>query len=258
MSVAVKAPGLGRSWLDQWFAKTAEWADPVATLGAGAATALLPDVLVSVLSEGVARRFGGQRIDVMLRGQPVSGQLDSLRVKRTGASFRAHTDLTDVDWNGYGFNSLTVTAHGVRLIPSLATRFETEQVDLEGELPLTELIAWLNGHGLQWTLGVDDSGLIRAVHTRRRLVALVDAAVLDDLLRIEVKRATWMGIAIPSALLTARTMRLPALPNDGRIVHASRVGDTVRFAIDLASMSGTVDLAQVRNAIAAGTRLAIW
>ncbi|MCX5044993.1 hypothetical protein OG921_17635 [Aldersonia sp. NBC_00410] len=258
MSAAVKAPGLGRSWLDQWFAKTAEWADPVATLGAGAATALLPDVLVSVLSEGVARRFGGHRIDLMLRGQPVSAQLDSLRVKRTGASFRADTDLTAVDWNGYAFTSLTMTAHGIRLIPSLATRFETEQVDLDGEIPLAELIAGLNGHGLQWRLSVDDSGLIRAEHTRRRLVALVDASVRNDLLRIGVKRATWMGLTIPSALLTARTMPLPALPNDGRVVRAIRIGDTVRFTLDLASLSGTVDLAQVRNAIAAGTGLAIW
>src|SRR6478735_9083767 len=82
MSGAVKAPGLGRSWLDQWFARTAAWADPVATFGAGTATALLPDVLVSALSEGVLRRFGGQRIDVTLRGRPLSAQLVSLQVRR--------------------------------------------------------------------------------------------------------------------------------------------------------------------------------
>jgi hypothetical protein len=253
MSGAVRAPGIGRSWLDQWFARTAAWADPVAALGAGTATALLPDVLVSVLSEGVLRRFGGQRIDLTLRGRPLSAHLVSLDVRRTGAAFRARAELTEVDWDGYSFDSLTVTANGVRLVPSRATRFRAEQIDIEGELPVSELIDWLNGHGLQWLLGVDDSGLVRAKHARRKLVALVDARVVNDLLRIEVKRAHWMGVLIPTALLTARSLPLPALPNDGRIVHATRHGDTVRFAIDLASMAGTVDLAQVRTAIAAGS-----
>jgi hypothetical protein len=257
MSGAVRAPGVGRSWLDQWFAKTAAWADPVATLGAGTATALLPDVLVSALSEGILSRFGGQRIDLVLRGRPLSAHLVSLEVRRTGASFRARAELTDVDWDGYGFDSLVVTANGVRLIPSLSTRFRAEQIDIEGELPLAELIEWLNGHGLQWSLGIDDSGLIRAKHSRRRLVALVDAAVFNDLLRIDVKRAHWMGMMIPNSLLTARSMPLPALPNDGRIVRATRHGDTVRFAIDLASMSGSVDLAQVRTAIASGSGFTI-
>ncbi|WP_068276087.1 hypothetical protein [Aldersonia kunmingensis] len=258
MSGAVKAPGVGRSWLDQWFAKTAAWADPVATLGAGTATALLPDVLVSALSEGILSRFGGQRIDLVLRGRPMSAHLVSLEVRRTGASFRARAELTDVDWDGYGFDSLSITANGVRLIPSLATRFQAEQIDIQGELPLSELIEWLNGHGLQWALGIDDSGLIRAKHSRRKLVALVDAAVVNDLLRIEVKRAHWMGMVIPNSLLTTRSMPLPALPNDGRIVRATRHGDTVRFAIDIASMSGSVDLAQVRTAIAAGSGFTIW
>lgn len=38
--------------LDQWTAFTTAWLDPVADLGAGTVTALMPDVLMTLLSEG--------------------------------------------------------------------------------------------------------------------------------------------------------------------------------------------------------------
>ena len=254
----MRAPGLTRTWLAQWFARTASWADPFATLGAGTATALLPDVLVSLLSEGIRRRFVGRRIDLSLRGRPLQAELVSLLVRRRGASFQARIELADIDWDGHTFESLTITASGVRLIPSLASRLVADQIDIEGEVRVAALVGWLNQQGLQWALDVDDSGLIRAHHTRRRLVALVDGSVRNDLLRIQAERAHWFGVLIPAAVLTARTVPLPALPNDGRIVHATRDGDVVRFAVDLASLTGTIDLAQMRSAIAAGSNLIIW
>lgn len=256
--LAMRPPGLSRTWLDQWFARTASWADPFATLGAGTATALLPDVLVTMLSEGIRRRFTGQRIDLSLRGRPMQATLVSLRVRRRGASFQSRIELADIDWDGHMFDALTITASGVRLIPSLATRLVADSIDIEGEVRVAALVGWLNTQGLQWALHVDNSGLIRAHHTRRRLVALVDGSVRNDVLRIEVKRAHWYGVGIPMALRTARSVALPPLPNNGRFRHATRNGDVVRFAIDFAALEGTIDLAQVRSAIAAGSRLIVW
>src|SRR5262245_32201864 len=49
-----------QSLLEQWLSFTTAWVDPVADLGAGTVTALMPDVLMTVLSEGILSRFGGQ------------------------------------------------------------------------------------------------------------------------------------------------------------------------------------------------------
>jgi hypothetical protein len=58
---------LDPSWLDQWAGFTTSWLDPFADLGAGTVTALLPDVLITVLSEGIRSRFGGADAE---RGRP--------------------------------------------------------------------------------------------------------------------------------------------------------------------------------------------
>jgi hypothetical protein len=254
----VRAAELGRSWIDQWLSTTASWVDPVATLGAGTVTALLPDVVMTVLSDGILSRFGGQRIELTLYGHTVTALLKSLRVRRQGALFQSKIELVEVDWDGFPVDALTFVANGVRLVPGVPTRAEAAQIDLEGALSTATLLEWLTSHELDWDLDVTDDGLIRARHPRRKLTAIVDASIVDDLLRIDVQRARWLGVPLPAQLLTSRAVPLSPLPNDARIVRASRDDHIVRFTLDIPTMAGSLDLTQIRNAIVAGTALIIW
>lgn len=254
----LRAAELGKSWLDQWVATTAAWVDPVATLGAGTVTALLPDVVLTALLDGVAGRFGGRSMEVTLGGTPVRAVLDSMKVRRTGASFRAEAQLSQLDWHGLQIEKLTAVATGVRLIPNVPARLEARQVDLEGDVRMSELTEWLNGRGLEWTLEAADDGLIHARHRKRNLTALVDASVRNDEVWIVVHDARWHGLPIPRVALPQHRIALGPMPNGVRIVKAVREGGVARFTLDVPAVSGSFDLTQIRDAVVAGTRLIVW
>jgi hypothetical protein len=232
--------------------------DPVADLSAGAVTALMPDVLMTVLSEGILSRFGGQEVSATLLGHDLHATLQVLKVRRRGAHFQTKTVLSRMRWDDHPIESVTVIAHGVRLIPGVPTKLRTQQLDLDGTVTTETLVGWLNTQALDWELRVEDNGLIKAKHRRRLITALVDAQVRDNLLTVEIHRANWLGIRMPRKLLTAPAIRLTGLSNDARIVHATREGDLIRFRIELPEITGSFDLAQIRSAIVTGTTLIIF
>ena len=243
--------------MDQWVATTAAWVDPVATLGAGTVTALFPDVLLTALSDGIARQFGGREIDLTLRGHAVQGILAELKVRRRGSLFELIAELGDIDISGHPLDNVKVKANGVRVVPGVPTRVRAEQIDVEGAISIEALVDWLNTRDLKWILSVDRTGLIHAKHRVRTLEALVDASVADDMVRLEIHHAHWRGVSVPKLLLPSRGIELAPLPGHTRIVRADRDGHTVRFLLDVPTMNGEIDLAQIRNAIVAGTGLMI-
>ncbi|HEY5855239.1 MAG TPA: hypothetical protein VIW24_14585 [Aldersonia sp.] len=248
-----------RSLMDQWIATTTTWADPVAALGAGTVTALMPDVLPTVLTEGVLRRFGGRRIDVSLRARHLRAELAGMQLRRHGAAFDASIDMRDVDFDGRHFDRLTVTADGVKLIPNLATRVTVDHITLTGSMPIADLVEWLHaGEFLDWDLTTEADGLVHAHHRRTRLQAVVDPVIRRHRLRIHVHRARWLGVNIPVGMMPVLSFILPDLPDGSRIVRAVRRDQHVHFEIDCGSRTGTIDLAQIRSAVAAGTRLIVW
>ncbi|MEV6430751.1 hypothetical protein [Nocardia sp. NPDC051463] len=247
-----------QSLLEQWVSFTTAWVDPVADLSAGAVTALMPDVLMTVLSEGILSRFGGQRVTATLLGHDVNATLQVLKVRRRGAHFQTKTVLSQMRWDDHPIESVTVIAHGVRLIPGVPTRVRTQQLDLDGTVTTAALVGWLNTLPLDWELQVDASGSIKAVHRRRLITAVVDAEVRDNLLTVQIRRANWLGIRLPRKMLSAPELRLAGLPNDARVVHASREGDLIRFRIELPQITGSFDLAQIRSAIVTGTTLIVF
>ncbi|MFQ6396962.1 hypothetical protein ACLMAJ_26320 [Nocardia sp. KC 131] len=248
-----------QSWLEQWASFTTAWVDPVADLGAGAVTALMPDVLMTVLSEGILSRFGGQEVSATLLGHDLHATLQVLKVRRRGAHFQTKTVLSRMRWDDHPIESVTVIAHGVRLIPGVPTKVRTQQLDLDGTVTTEALVGWLNTQPLDWELRVDaESGLIKATHRRRLITALVDAEVHDNLLTVEIRRANWLGIRVPLRMLTAPEVLVESLPNNARIAHASREGDLVRFQVELPQITGSFDLAQIRSAIVTGTTLIIF
>lgn len=247
-----------QSWLEQWIATTTSWVDPVVDLGSGTVTALMPDVLMTVLSEGILSRFGGQEVHATLLGHEVNATLQVLKVRRRGAHFQTKTVLSRLSWDEHPIEAVTVIAHGVRLIPGVPTKLRAAQLDLEGTVTTTSLVGWLNTQPLDWRLSVHESGLIRAEHRRRKLTALVDAAVENNLLTIEIHRANWLGLRIPRRMITAPAILLENLPRHARIAQAARDGDLVRFRVDLPETTGSFDLAQIRDAIVAGTTLIVF
>ena len=254
-----RAAGAGRAWLDQWLTMTTAWVDPVAMLGSGTVTALMPDVVVDALSLGIASRFGGQRIRLTLADRAVSAELRSLSVRRTGAFLQVTVELADLDWDGYPVRSVQIVANRVRLIPGVPTRIDAAQIDVEAALATTTLLDWINQQGTDWRIALDPAtGKLLATHQSRGIVAEVTGRITDDLLRIDIGRASWRGVPVPSWLLPSRTVPLSDLPNQTRIVRAVRERGMVYITLDIPQTSGSFDLGQMRDAIVGGTALKFW
>lgn len=247
-----------QSWLEHWVAITTSWVDPLTDLGSGTVTALMPDVLMTMLSEGILSRFGGQEITATLLGHDLDATLQVFKVRRRGAHFQTKTVLSRLSWDKHPIEAVTVVAHGVRLMPGVPTRIRTAQLDFDGTVTTAALLGWLNTHELDWELDLHPSGLIRARHRRRKVVVLVDAAIRDNLLTIDVHRASWFGVRLPRRMITAPAVPLADLPYDARIVSVSREGDLVRVHAQVPEITGSFDLAQIRSAIVAGTTLIVF
>ncbi|MFE3360509.1 hypothetical protein ACFXOQ_35730, partial [Streptomyces californicus] len=170
---------LDPSWIDQWLGFTTSWADPVADLGSGTVTALMPDVLMTVLSEGIFSRFGGREVSATLLGHDLTATLDTFKVRRRGA-----------------------------------------------------LIDWVDEQNLDWKLRLDEQGRIVATHRTRKMSAVVDAQVYDNLLTIDIRRASWYRIRLPRRVVQAPALLLDDLPNRASISYAHRRGDVVKFRIE--------------------------
>ncbi|NUP25454.1 MAG: hypothetical protein HOQ44_01965 [Nocardia sp.] len=260
---ALRAVDLGRrlfeqTRLEQWISYTTAWVEPMADLGAGTVTALLPDTLLTVLSEGILSRFGGREISATLLGHRLTGTLDVLKVRRRGAHFQTKAVLRELRWDERPIDEVTVIAHEVRLVPGVPTRVRTNQVDIEGTVGLETVVAWLASRQREWELTVTGSGLIRAVHRRKRITAELDTSVTDDVLHLAVRRATWAGLPVPRRWRTMNPIPMGELPRGARVRWAVRDGALVRFRIELAPISGSFDLAQIRSAIVAGTTLIVF
>lgn len=99
---------------------------------------------------------------------------------------------------------------------------------------------------------------MHARHRRTRLHAVVDPVVRRHRLRLHVHRARWLGVNIPVGMMPVLSFVLPDLPDGSRIMRAVRRDQSVHFEIDCGSRGATIDLAQIRSAVAAGTRLIVW
>lgn len=260
---ALRAVDLGRrlfeqTRLEQWMSYTTAWVEPMADLGAGTVTALLPDSLLTVLSEGILSRFGGQEVDATLLGHRLTGTLDVLKVRRRGAHFQTKAVLRELRWDERSIDEVTVISHEVRLVPGMPTRVRANRVDIEGAVGLETVVDWLASRQREWELTVTGSGLIRAVHRRKHITAELDASVTDDLLHLQVRRATWAGLPVPRRWRTMNPIPMGELPRGMRVRRADRDGALVRFRIELAPVNGSFDLAQIRSAIVAGTTLIVF
>lgn len=247
-----------QTWVDQWTSFTTAWIDPVTEIGVGTVTALMPDVLMTLLSEGILSRFGGQEAAATFMGHELRATLHTLKVRRRGAHFQTKTVVTGMYWNEHPVEELTVIAHGVRLVPGVPTTVRAAQLDVTGVVTIAALLNWINSWQPDWTVEPAGDGLVLATHRRKRLRALIEAHITDNVLNITVQRAHWLGVRAPRRWTRLQPIPLSELPNQARITSAHREGDHIRFTADLPGVEGSFDLAQIRSAIVAGTTLIVF
>ncbi|WP_040787881.1 hypothetical protein [Nocardia paucivorans] len=246
------------TWPEQWLSHTMAWLDPVADLGAGTVTALMPDVLLTVLSEGILSRFHGRQISATLLGHELTGTLTMLKVRRRGAHFHIDAALTGLRWDDHPIEELTLVCHGVRLVPGVPTKIRINRVEITGTATTAALVEWLGTREGDWLLTLSPDGLIHAGHRRRRVKALLDASITDNMLHLDVRRATWWGLPLPARMRAVEPTMLPDLPRGGIVRRAARDDERIRFEIEVPDISGSFDLAQIRSAIVAGTTLIVF
>lgn len=247
-----------QSWVEQWTTFTTAWIDPVTDFGVGTVTALMPDVLMTLLSEGILSQFGGQEVSATLLGHDVRATLNTLKVRRRGAHFQTKTVLTGLYWNEHRIEELTVVANGVRLVPGVPTTVRAAQLEFTGVITVATLLDWINSWQRDWELEPAEDGLVLARHRRKRVRALAEADITDNVLTITVQRAHWRRLRAPQRFTRLQPIALSDLPNQARISRAQRIGDHIVFAGDLPGVIGSFDLAQIRSAIVAGTTLIVF
>ncbi|CAM3828493.1 hypothetical protein [Smaragdicoccus niigatensis] len=247
-------------------ATTASIIEPLATLSAGTATALMPDSVLYAINEGLVPRLLGRRVDLRYKDRVIQGTLRGLEVRRARARLAVRATLDDLSWNGLEVSHLRIHAEGVQVIPGVPARIWVERIELRGDLVVESVVSWLNGKGLDWELYAHDPAPRKAdagpdnfvaYHRQRRIRAVIDASVTDDTVHVQVVRGRWYGLRIPRTKLTSWAFPLTPIGNDVRILHARRSGETVHVVLDLPSVKGQIDLGQMRDAIIAGTRYVI-
>ncbi|WP_237658134.1 hypothetical protein [Rhodococcus ruber] len=212
------------------------WMQPLAELGAGTVTALVPDTLVDLLGRGLALRYAGRPVETTVQGAPLRAVVDGVRIRRDRAHLRASVRLSRLDWDDRRIDSLTVTAHGLRIVPGLSTRISAARLDVQGVAPITVVLDWFNSLDTPWRLSRGDD--IRADHRRLNVSAVVDGAVVDDVAYVELLRLRCYGLLVP--VVAARRVPLPPLPAGIRKVYAARLGDDVRFGFEIADVDGVL------------------
>jgi hypothetical protein len=240
--------------------------DPIATLSAGTATALMPDTVITAFNDGLTPMIVGRRIEMRFRDRDVEGILRRLELKRAGARLLVRGVFDEVRWSGLTVTQLRAVAEGVQVVPSVPARISAERIEMRGDIRAEDLVTWLNGKGLSWEFYATDPGPrlfeagpdhLVAVHRQRKIRAVIDASVTDDTVHVKVVRGRWRGLRLPKTKLTSWAFPLSPLPNDVRILHARRSGEMVHVVLDLPAVKGKIDLAQMRDAVIAGTRYVI-
>jgi hypothetical protein len=216
------------------------------------------EVLLAELVAGIARRYQGERVELVVRGRPLRAVLERLGLQRRGRDQSAQLELRDVDLDGCGLEAVSAVARSVRLESPPMWRFVASDIEITGRSALAPLVSWLDRYSAEWSLDVDAAGRVLARHVKRPVVAVIEPAVADDVLTVELRGLAWRGLrlALPGRPRFERRHRLPPLVRGLSVVAAHRDGDAVAFRLALDSLSERLDLRALHRAILAGSRLA--
>jgi hypothetical protein len=238
-----------KSWFDQWFDATSAWAS----------APLTPERLLGDMIDGLLARFAGRRLTVTVHGNEVSGVLDALRVSGPSTDQRAHAVLSDVEWRGHRLEEVVVRARQLRISPGLTATLTAHPVEIEGRGQLADALAWLATNDTGWTIDLDGSGALRAVHRDRPFRVGGTGAVADGKLEVEVTAVGYgdKGVRLPRWVRIVREIELPQLPPGMRLLDAHRIGDQVSFRVLVDDVKLDIDLERVRSAIMRGAAVPV-
>ncbi len=241
-----------RSWLDAWVDLTTWWVEP-----AVAAAQRFPaqaEELLAQMIDGVVARFGGERVDLTIRGQQVVATLDSMRLLRRRDRRELRIDLSDVDAAGVLFDTLGIVA-SVRLEPGVQPTFVATGIAVEGCAPLEPVIAWIDDRIGEWLLEVSDHQII-ARRGGSEATFVVEPFVRDDTVRLELRGVRWrkFAIGLPRWLRIERAFPVAMAPG-WSLREARRDGDRVRFRLRGREVEQRLDAPRLREAIVRGAQL---
>jgi hypothetical protein len=246
-------------FVDRWVDATTWWVDPMSKTSAALRDRMAPERLLAELIDGLLGRFGGQRLELQLRGQRVRGLLESLRVVSRDRTLAVIADLADVDWAGPPLSRLQARARGVRVSPGVPGSVHVAGVDVHGSCDIADVVTWAEGRTGEWAVGLDPAGRLRAEHEERSVRLTAEPSYADGRLDLELRAAEWKGfeLRIPRWLRITRTQPLPALPDGMELVDAHRSGPDVWFRLALGEASSPLDLNRLREAIVRGAAVPV-
>jgi hypothetical protein len=250
-------PASPASWaIGPWIEAASRW--PVAPAEALPLRPQADAALLAELAGGVARAFRGRRVGFELGGRRVRAELDGLWLDRRDDRCGGRLELRSVECADFELETLSVVADRVALAALPRVSVTASGLLIEARAPLEPVVAWLNRRLPDWDLGVADGGLIQAVPRGGGKRLLVDAAVRDGELEVELRALRWRGLTLrcPAWLRLARRMPLPALPEGVLVAEASRRGSRVELRLAVADVRRAFDPGRLREAIRSADALA--
>ncbi len=216
------------------------------------------ELLLGELVAGIARRYQGERVELVVRGLAVGAVLERFGLQGRGRGQRAELELREVDVDGYELETVSAVARSVRLEPFPASRFVATNIELSGRSALAPLVSWLDRYSREWSLEVDAEGRVLARHERRSIIAVVEPTVTGDVLTIELRGLAWRGLhlPLPGHPRFTRHHRLPPVSRGLSVVEARRDGTAVDFRLAVAEVSERLDVRALNRAVLARSRLA--
>jgi hypothetical protein len=164
-------------------------------------------------------------------------------VRSSAEPHQVRIDLRDVDYDGLRLETVAIAADELRIRPLPTARVIASRIRVEGRTSLAHLLPWLDRHVGDWSLAVGSDRRVEAQRRRRPVIRLsVEPAIDDHRVRLELCAVRWgrVRFSLPRPLRPRRTLRLPALPCDARVVAARRHGDVVDLRLTIATISGSL------------------
>jgi hypothetical protein len=259
LSKMFSPPASAGELVDRWVDATTWWVEPAIKTSAALRERMSPERLLAEVIDGLLGRFGGQRLELVLRGHPVRGLLESLRVVGAGRSLGVIADLADVSWEGPRLSHLQARARGVRVAPGMPAEVGAEGMELQGRCDLDDLVTWAEGRTGPWSLATDDAGRLHADLQERSVRLTAEPTYVDGRLELELRAARWrnLQVGIPRWLRLTRTQPLPPLPPGMEVLDAHRAGREVLFRLGLAEVTSPLDLGRLRDAILRGSAVPV-
>lgn len=238
-------------WSDAWLTATNWWTGALRDGQADSSERLLAEIV-----EGLSHRFRGRRFAFDLGGRRLRGMLSWVRLDRGDGDYAVHLELTDVEWDGVEFEHLAVSIGSVTLTAPPDVTLTASAIEIDGRAPVAPLVAWLDGRVPNWRLSVVEDSLVEAARPTGRWRFVVEPAVVEGQGVGELRAVRWRSahLRIPTWLRLTRRLTLPPLPAGVVIVDATRHGSLIDSRMHAAVLRRKLELGDIRDAIAKGTR----